>query len=174
MRFGRGLDNRALKASGYRYRYTTRETVIKLREHMRLHPLLKQAREPYRYEREVEEFLRWSPSVRRTGVASGETARPSAHQLAELQRALSEIGADNARALRAHRSRTHERRASNSQPPLEGYDALNARDAAALMSRLDAARVDDVRRYEQAHRGRKTVLQAADRAAARALASRPR
>ena len=28
MRFGRGLDNRRLKATGYRYRYTTRETIL--------------------------------------------------------------------------------------------------------------------------------------------------
>ncbi len=30
LRFGRGLDNRKLKAAGYEYRYTTREAVIKL------------------------------------------------------------------------------------------------------------------------------------------------
>ncbi len=30
MRFGRGLDNRRFKATGYRYRYTTRETILRL------------------------------------------------------------------------------------------------------------------------------------------------
>ncbi|MCW3010643.1 MAG: NAD-dependent epimerase/dehydratase family protein, partial [Solirubrobacterales bacterium] len=65
LRFGRGLDNRKLKATGYRYRYTTRETVLKLREHQRLSPLTRGQREGYRYEEEVEEFLRRSPSVRR-------------------------------------------------------------------------------------------------------------
>src|SRR5205085_1979164 len=65
LRFGRGLDNRKLKATGFTYRYTTRETVIKLREHMRLDPILRGVREPYQYEREVEDFLRWSPHVRR-------------------------------------------------------------------------------------------------------------
>ena len=64
LRFGRGVDNRKLKATGFRYRYTTRETVLKLAEHMRLHPVLRGAQEPYRYEREVEDFLRWSPHVR--------------------------------------------------------------------------------------------------------------
>ena len=63
LRFGRGVDNRKLKATGFEYRYTTREAVLKLGEHLRLSPILKGAREPYRYEREVEEFLRWSPSV---------------------------------------------------------------------------------------------------------------
>ena len=31
---------------------------------MRLHPIVRGATEPYRYEREVEDFLRWSPHVR--------------------------------------------------------------------------------------------------------------
>jgi UDP-glucose 4-epimerase len=61
--FGRGLDNRRLKAAGYAYRYTTREAVLKLRAQQRLRPLL-QSGDAYRYERGVEEFLRWSPSVK--------------------------------------------------------------------------------------------------------------
>ena len=70
LRFGRALDNRQLKATGFRYRYTTRETVLKLREHQRLAPLLgKRNGEGYRYEREVEEFLRYSPSVRAANAA---------------------------------------------------------------------------------------------------------
>jgi UDP-glucose 4-epimerase len=64
LRFGRGIDNRRLKASGYRYRYTTREAVQAHAEAMRLRPLLRGSEEPYRYEREVEEFLRRSPTVR--------------------------------------------------------------------------------------------------------------
>jgi UDP-glucose 4-epimerase len=64
LRFGRGVDNRRFKAAGFRYQYTTREAVLKLGEHLRLHPVVRGAREPYRYEREVEEFLRWSPHVK--------------------------------------------------------------------------------------------------------------
>ena len=64
LRHGRGLDNRRLKASGYMYGYTTREAVLKLRAQQRLRPLLRSGNETYRYEREVEEFLRWSPTVR--------------------------------------------------------------------------------------------------------------
>ena len=83
LRFGRGIDNRKLKASGYRFRYTTRETVEKLREAIRLEPILRTGQETYRYEREVEDFLRYSPSVRssnrrepeRQNVARGETRR---------------------------------------------------------------------------------------------------
>jgi UDP-glucose 4-epimerase len=65
LRFGRGLDNRRLKAAGYAYRYTTRETVQAHAEALRLRPLLRGGDEPYRYEREVEEFLRRSPTVRK-------------------------------------------------------------------------------------------------------------
>ena len=43
LRFGRGLDNRRLKATGYRYRYTTRETIQRLREHQRVEPILRGA-----------------------------------------------------------------------------------------------------------------------------------
>ena len=65
LRFGRGLDNRKLKASGYKFRYTTRETVLKFREVLNLAPLLQGGTaDNYRYEQEVEDFLRYSPNVR--------------------------------------------------------------------------------------------------------------
>jgi UDP-glucose 4-epimerase len=70
LRFGRGLDNRRLKAAGYTYRYTTREALLKLRAHQRLRPLLRSGGDSYRYEREVEEFLRRSPSVQRAAGAA--------------------------------------------------------------------------------------------------------
>jgi UDP-glucose 4-epimerase len=63
LRTSRGLDNRRLNASGYAYRYTTREALLKLRAHQRLRPLLGCGGETYRYAREVAGFLRWSPSV---------------------------------------------------------------------------------------------------------------
>jgi UDP-glucose 4-epimerase len=67
LRFGRGLDNRRLKATEFRYGYTTREAVLKFGEHLRLHPVLRGGESEYTYEKEVEEFLRWSPHVRRRG-----------------------------------------------------------------------------------------------------------
>jgi UDP-glucose 4-epimerase len=74
LRFGRGLDNRRYKATGFRYTYTSRETVVRFGEHLRLSPVLRGVEEPYRYERDVEEFLRWSPHVRRD---NGEGAPPA-------------------------------------------------------------------------------------------------
>ena len=68
LRYGRGLDNRKLKGAGYAFGYTSRETVLKHAEEQRARPLRRGEGEPYRYEREVEEFLRWSPSVRRRGT----------------------------------------------------------------------------------------------------------
>ena len=65
LRFGRGVDNRKLKAAGAPLRHTTRETVQAFAEHLRVAAIKRDAGEPYRYEREVEEFLRYSPSVRR-------------------------------------------------------------------------------------------------------------
>jgi UDP-glucose 4-epimerase len=65
LRYGRGVDNRRLKASGVHLRYTTREAVQRFAEELRVRDLRRGEGQPYRYEREVEEFLRYSPSVRR-------------------------------------------------------------------------------------------------------------
>ncbi len=94
LRFGRGVDNRRYKAAGFRYQHTSREAVLKLGEHLRLHPVVRGAQEGYRYEREVEEFLRWSPHVRNArGSKAGALTRD---QLAELQRLLDGLGAEEA------------------------------------------------------------------------------
>ena len=68
LRYGRGLDNRRLKAAGYAYGFTSREAVLKHAEGLRARRLRRDEGEPYHYEREVEDFLRWSPSVRRKGT----------------------------------------------------------------------------------------------------------
>jgi UDP-glucose 4-epimerase len=65
LRFGRGVDNRPFKSTGFAYGYTSREAVIKHGEHLRLDAVMRGSEETYTYEREVEEFLRWSPHVRR-------------------------------------------------------------------------------------------------------------
>ena len=65
LRYGRGLDNRRLKATGFQYGFTSREAVARLGEHLRLNPVMRGAEETYTYEREVEDFLRWSPHVKR-------------------------------------------------------------------------------------------------------------
>jgi UDP-glucose 4-epimerase len=90
LRFGRGLDNRKLKAAGYHLRATSRETVQAFAEHLRVRDL-KPEGEGYQYEREVEEFLRWSPAVRgddQLGLDRLGLGRLSRDQLAELARAL--------------------------------------------------------------------------------------
>jgi UDP-glucose 4-epimerase len=90
LRFGRGVDNRKLKATGFMYRYTTREAVQNLAEHMRLHPVLRGIQEPYRYEREVEDFLRWSPHVRNPTYRK--EGRLSPAEMRELQKTLASYG----------------------------------------------------------------------------------
>jgi UDP-glucose 4-epimerase len=109
LRFGRGLDNRRLKSSGYDYRYTTREAVLKLRAQQRLRPLLRSGGESYRYEREVEEFLRWSPRVRSadTAAASASAGGNGPHPLDELSEGelielISSLEPDALRRLRTY------------------------------------------------------------------------
>jgi UDP-glucose 4-epimerase len=101
LRFGRGLDNRRLKAAGYAYRYTSREAVLKLRAQQRLRPLLRSGSETYRYEREVEEFLRRSPTV--MGPTDGR--QQSAYEDLspdELVPLISSLDPDAAARLRTH------------------------------------------------------------------------
>jgi UDP-glucose 4-epimerase len=89
MRYGRALDNRRLKAAGYAFRATSRETVQAFAQHLRTRGLSTPDGEGYQYEREVEEFLRWSPAVRgddRLGLE-----RLGRDQLAELARALESV-----------------------------------------------------------------------------------
>ena len=73
LRYGRGLDNRRFKAAGFAYRYTSREAVLELRARQRLRPLLQSGSDGYRYQPEVEEFLRWSPSVQSAPERVGAT-----------------------------------------------------------------------------------------------------
>jgi UDP-glucose 4-epimerase len=113
LRFGRGLDNRRLKAAGYSYRYTTREAVLKLRAHQRQRPLLGSGEDSYRYEREVEEFLRWSPSVRSAPATAGtnppENPRPGSYDdlsAAEVIDIISSLESDALTRLRSYEA-TH-------------------------------------------------------------------
>lgn len=126
LRFGRGLDNRRLKATGYVYGYTTREAVLKLRAHQRLRPLLRSGGESYRYEREVEEFLRRSPSVQPAGRANASGGPPLASfdELAEgeLIEIISSLEPDALRRLRTYEA-SHQGRA----PVLDALDRNLAR-----------------------------------------------
>ena len=110
LRFGRGLDNRRLKATGYSYRYTSREAVLKLRAQQRLRPLLRPGSETYRYEREVEEFLRRSPTV--TAGHDGQQANSYGELSAdELIPLISSLDGEAAVRLRSHEAAGQRRKA---------------------------------------------------------------
>jgi UDP-glucose 4-epimerase len=110
LRFGRGLDNRRLKATGYSYRYTSREAVLKLRAQQRLRPLLRSGSDTYRYEREVEEFLRRSPTV--VGAPDGRLANSYEEMSAdELVSLISSLDPEAAVRLRSHEATGRRRRA---------------------------------------------------------------
>jgi UDP-glucose 4-epimerase len=145
LRYGRALDNRRLKATGYRYRYTTREALLDLRRHQRLAPFV-DGRPAYRYEREVEEFLRRSPSVRAAALPAGRPPEPPANRPA---------GAP-ARAPAAGPAAVAARAAGS-------YDGLRADEIVALLPSLDHDALAALREHEAAHAARKTVLAAIDR-----------
>ena len=173
LRFGRGLDNRRFKSSGFGYRYTTRETVQKLGEHLRLQPILAGVREPYRYEREVEEFLRWSPYVRRDRAEAGDRPpMPSVSQLSELQKFLSAYagtapaGAQPA-APRPPRAPRPKKAPEPPRAPVDDYDDLEAEEVISLLGSLEDKDLKALRDYESSAQGRDPVLRAIDGVLAR-------
>jgi len=179
LRYGRGLDNRRLKAAGYGYRYTTRETVIKQREYQRVAPLLEGAREPYHYEREVEEFLRWSPSVRRRGASAGKTWRPSTRQVHDLQKTLAALDEGPQDAAHAPEPSSTPTPAATAEQPaaatgaLEEYESLDASELIRLLPSLPQADLDALRRHEAQSGARPEVLAALDRILAPRRSSGP-
>ena len=131
LRYGRGLDNRRLKAAGYSYRFTSREAVLKLRAQQRLRPLLRSGGEGYRYQPEVEEFLRWSPSVqsaatRRPPASGPENSAYDKLSASEVIEIISSLEPDALRALREYEA-AHQARAA----VLEALDRTLARRRAA-------------------------------------------
>jgi UDP-glucose 4-epimerase len=133
LRYGRGLDNRKLKATGYRYRYTSREAVIKLREHQRLAAIVGDAQDAYRYERDLEEFLRRSPSVRPTARRPD----PTPSNLAP-----------------------GERRGASAGGSSTGYDDLDADELIALLPSLEPQALAELAAHERAHAARPQVMKA--------------
>jgi UDP-glucose 4-epimerase len=162
LRFGRGLDNRRLKAAGYSFRYTTREAIERYREAQRVRRLKQNEGTPYRYEREVEEFLRRSPSVRIEGQrSSGPGWRPSARQLADLQRVLATL--EPAPEDTSAPSAAGEA-GGNGVSRGAAFDELRADEVIAILPSLEPGDLEELRRHETEHRGRTTVLGAIDRA----------
>ncbi|MBA2763820.1 MAG: NAD-dependent epimerase/dehydratase family protein [Thermoleophilaceae bacterium] len=152
LRFGRAIDNRRLKATGFAYRYTTGETVSRLGEYLRLHPILRDAEQPYRYEEEVEEFLRWSPSVRDSGERGQPRLNP--RQLVELQKAVVTGAPSVARFKPAIDA-------------LGGYDDLAEDELVAMLDSLEADQLSQLHAHERAGAARSAVLGAIEETLAR-------
>ena len=161
LRFGRGVDNRRLKAAGFVYGHTSREAVLALGEHLRLHPLLRSSAEPYRYEREVEEFLRWSPNVRssRSREAGGLTRQ----QLRDLERLLGAYETPPTSEPPAPERPSPE-------PPVDSYDDLAPEEIVSLLGSLDHDDLLSLREYERGRHDRREVVGAIDSILARASA----
>lgn len=168
LRFGRAVDNRRFKATGFRYRFTSREAVLELRRHQRLHPLMREPQGPYRYEAAVEEFLRFSPSVRKDNAAPG-LRRLGARELADLRRAMElleeEEGPRNTapgEAAAAREARGEDGEAAAPPPARSPYEDLDADELVALLPSLDLEHLRTLREHEAAHAGRASVLDAID------------
>lgn len=142
LRFGRALDNRRYKATGFLYQHTTREAVLKLREQQRLEPILRGVTgSAYRYESAVEEFLRFSPSVHQAN------ARP---QLAPSNSApRAKLATEQQIAV-----------APQVDTP---YASLPAREILAVLPSLSQEDLKKLRDHEAANAGRTTVLDGIDR-----------
>jgi UDP-glucose 4-epimerase len=178
LRFGRGVDNRRYKAAGFVYGNTSREAVLRLGEHLRLDPIVRGAQEPYRYEREVEEFLRWSPHVR----GSRQRTAFSSEQLAELRDVLrayaetQEAGAERPEPVPEPTPEPPAEPRPEPQPPaapVEHYDDLEAEEVVSLLGSLEREDLMTLRRYEHEHRARDGVLGAIDSVLARRPAETP-
>ncbi len=63
LRYGRGIDNRKLKAAGFEYLYTTAGAVRNFVETQRLRRVVGETEPSYRYQEDVEAFFRHSPAV---------------------------------------------------------------------------------------------------------------
>jgi hypothetical protein len=144
--------------------------VLKLGEHLRLHPVVRGAREPYRYEREVEEFLRWSPHVRSArekvprgaGANGGEPDRVAA---AERRAAEAEQAAKRALELAERAQRQLEQvseRQTRTSSPVEHYDDLGAEEVIGLLGSLERPDLHTLREYELQNANRARVLSAID------------
>ena len=154
LRFGRGLDNRRLKATGFTYRFTTREAVLEQAGHMRLHPFTRGAREPFRYEREVEDFLHRSPNVRRPAPI---VRSLSAREVTSLRRLIEERGSDAGRA-------GGESGGKEPPAPVEHYDDLEPGEIASLLDSLEPRDLEALGEYERSSRARPGVVTAIETA----------
>lgn len=63
LRYGRGIDNRRLKETGFEYRYTSAGAVESFARANRLRRTVGDTAPGYTYERDVEQFFRHSPAV---------------------------------------------------------------------------------------------------------------
>jgi UDP-glucose 4-epimerase len=163
LRFGRAQDNRRLNATGFRYRYTTRETILKLRERQRLASFMKGAGDGYRYERQLEEFLRYSPSVKAANAAPKLPTNVAAGgEESAAQTPVPRLGAKP-----RPRPRPKPAPPAPSAPPPPDYADLDSEEIIALLGDLDPGQLARLREHEAAGASRESVLAAIDSLLAR-------
>ena len=171
LRHGRALDNRRLKATGFRYLHTSREAILALAASRGRHPDVPGGDED---EDEVERFLRTRAVM--PPAAAPDSGDPGRVRLADVRAALAELGIDAPDAARTKpaAARTSRRRPATPRKPLppaplplEDYDELDAEEIVALLPQLDPDGLQQLRRHEERASARPGVLQALDSMLAR-------
>lgn len=170
--YGRGLDNRLLKATGFRYRYTTRETVADFADRMRLAPILRGAEEPFHFEQEVEDFLRRSPNVRRASAAESALSDEEVVEVRELlaergdgrEERMGMAGAGSGLGARAGRDTGSGDARAHGRASLERYDDLEPREIVSMLGSLETADLGALAEHERSHRARPEVVSAIEAA----------
>ena len=135
--------------------------MLKLRAQQRLRRCCGSGDEAYRYEREVEEFLRWSPSVQSAPDHGQRPWRPAADRVAHLERTLAAL--QHAAAAASADGAASEGPAARARSPLASYDDLSAEEVIEIASSLEPGALAELRRHEAAPRSRDEVLAAFDR-----------
>ena len=175
LRFGRGVDNRRYKATGFRYRlHEPRGRAEARASTCACTRSLRGAQEPYRYEREVEDFLRWSPHVKNardqspargsdqppTAAAAGTRSAPRAGCRARKRPSAAAEKATSAprrpsgapargRGGRQRRAAAGTEAARSASSPVEHYDDLAAEEVIALLASLERDDLQTLRDYER-------------------------
>src|SRR5687767_10471477 len=122
---------------------------MKLREHQRLPGLKRSSGEGYRYERELEEFLRYSPSVK---VANAAPTLPAnvAPGGEESAAQVAVTGAAQPAAARPKPRAKPKPAPRAPAPPMPDYADLESEEIIALLGDLDTAALERLREHEAA------------------------
>ncbi len=136
---------------------------------------MRQRQGPYRYEAAVEEFLRFSPSVRKDNAAPG-LRRLGTRELSDLRRAIELLEDDAPRNVAPGETRAATPASTPPRRPAAGprLDELEPDELVAILPSLYPDDLAALRAHEAANAGRESILRAIDGLLAGRGASTPK